>query len=170
MITIRPERPEDIPGVYRVNELAFERKAEAELVNLLRDHGQVILSLVAEQDGEVVGHVLFSPMRLVTDAGELPAAGLAPMSVLPAYQKTGIGSQLIRAGLADLVVQGWRIAFVLGHSDYYPRFGFVPAVRYAIRSTYDVPDEVFMALELVPGALEGAHGIAHYAEEFNTID
>lgn len=169
MIIIRPEQPEDIAAIRRVNERAFDGQVEANLVDLLRQRGKVTLSLVAVHEGQVVGHILFSPV--VIEAAEQPVAavGLAPMAVLPEWQNQGVGSRLVRAGLDECRRLGHQAVIVLGHANYYPRFGFLPASRYHIRSEYDVPDEVFMAMELQPGALAGCAGTARYQPAFNEV-
>src|SRR5262245_48756412 len=119
-------------AIRRVNEQAFGRSAEADLVDALRARGRISLSLVAERGGEVVGHILFSPVRVDSARGSIAGLGLAPMSVLPAHQRTGIGSLLVRAGLDECrrADHGWVV--VLGHPEYYPRFGFVPARRHGL--------------------------------------
>ena len=169
MILIRTEHPDDIAAIRRVNERAFDSPLEANLVDLLRERGKVTLSLVAAHEGQVVGHILFSPVVIEATAQPVAAVGLAPMAVLPEWQNQGVGSRLVRAGLDECRRLGHRAAVVLGHANYYPRFGFVPASRYHIRSEYDVPDEVFMAMELQPGALAGCAGTARYQPEFNEV-
>lgn len=177
MLTIRPEQPEDRPGIYRVNELAFDHPerprpiAEAELVDRLRLAGAVTLSLVAERNGEISGHVLFSPGRIQAGKRQLPAQALAPVAVLPAFQRQGIGSLLIREGIERLRQAGHESLFVLGHPGYYPRFGFLPAAStYGIRcADYDVSDEVFMALELLAGALKEKQGAFYYHPLFEGV-
>jgi putative acetyltransferase len=147
-----------------VNLAAFESPAEANLVDALRDQSDVI-SIVAEQDGHVLGHILFSPVRL-TGADGLRAMGLAPMAVVPERQRTGIGSALIREGLAHCQRQSVDAVFVVGHPEYYPRFGFRPASAFGITCEFEVPDEVFMTLELAPGALKGTPGRVFYHQAF----
>jgi putative acetyltransferase len=166
-IEIRPERPEHQEGVRRVNERAFAQSTEADIVDALRRAGATTLSLVALLRGEVVGHILFSPVTVLSPTGDFDAVGLAPMAVLPEFQRNGIGSQLVQRGLAELRAARHELVIVLGHAEYYPRFGFVKASTYGIRSEYDVPDEVFMALELKPGVLRGrGGGVARYRPEF----
>lgn len=162
---IRPEREEDHAVVQRVNEEAFGGQTEAKLVNRLRVHSR-FLSLVAESDGEIVGHILFTPVTL--DDEDRGIMGLAPMAVLPGQQGKGIGSALIETGLQACREADASAVIVLGHADYYPRFGFVPASRFGVSSEYDVPDENFMALELRPGALAGG-GLIRYHHVFNDI-
>lgn len=166
---VRQERPEDVAGIRRVNVQAFGQPAEADIVDLLRARGKVILSLVAAQGDLIVGHILFSPVMIESEGGLFTAVGLAPMAVLPELQKQGIGSQLVKHGLEQCRQTGHDCVVVLGHAEYYPRFGFVPASRYGITCEYDVPDEVFMALELREGALKDRTGIAKYQPEFNEV-
>ena len=171
MIQIRPEQPEDVAAIRRVNEQAFNDKdnAEANLIERLREHGNVTLSLVAVHDSQVIGHILFSPVVIESGGESFAAVGLAPMAVLPEWQNRGVGSLLVKAGLDECRRQGHLAAVVLGHPAFYPRFGFAPASRFGIRSEYDVADEVFMAMELQPGALSGRGGLVRYQPEFNDV-
>ena len=169
MMVIRNESAEDIPAIRQVNERAFEQPVEAELVDLLRVNSKASISLVAENDGQIVGYILFSPVTLEPANKELFVLGLAPMAVLPEFQNRGIGSLLVRAGLDECRKQGCDFVAVLGHPAYYPRFGFVPSINFHIKSEYDVPDEVFMLLELREGALSGCSGIIKYQPEFAAI-
>ena len=169
MIRIRPEQLEDVMAIRQVNERAFNRPAEADLVDKLRQHNKVTLSLVAVDDAQIVGHILFSPVVIESSQRSIAAVGLAPMAVLPEWQHQGIGSRLVKAGLDECRRKGHQVVVVLGHADYYPRFGFVPASRYGIGSQYDVPDEVFMAIELQPGASAGCVGIVKYQPEFDDV-
>lgn len=166
---IRSEKPDDLTAIHRVNELAFGQPAEANLVEVLRRNGKVVISLVAVENDEVVGHILFSPATIEADDRIVNIVGLAPMAVLPAYQNRGIGSALVKAGLEECRKAGHAAVIVLGHPEYYPRFGFVPASRFGIKSEYDVPDEVFMAMELQAGALVGCSGVAKYQPEFSEV-
>lgn len=170
MVTIREETAEDVTAIDNVNELAFARRDEAELVNALRENQKISFSLVAVQDGEIVGHILFSSMRIISEDGPVyPALGIGPVAVLPLYQRQGIGAQLMEAGLAKCHAAGHRIVLVLGHPSYYPRFGFRPASLYGIKCAYEVPDEAFMASELEPNALVQVSGTAHYEPEFDGV-
>ena len=166
MIVIRDETTADQPQIRRVNELAFARQNEANLVDALREKAAPIISLVATLDERVVGHIFFSPVTIESDDGVFAAMGLAPMAVLPEYQNRGIGSQLVREGLKECQRLGQDIVVVLGHPEFYPRFGFVPASLKGLRSEYDVRDEVFMSLELKEGALAGRRGLVKYHPEF----
>jgi putative acetyltransferase len=169
MIAVRTEKTEDHKSVRRVNELAFEQPNEADLVDALRANAYPYISLVAVIDEQVVGHIFFSPVSVESETGAFTAMGLAPMAVLPEYQNQGIGSQLVREGLKECERLGEDIVVVLGHPNYYPRFGFTPASLKGLRSEYDVPDEVFMVAELKPDALGGRHGLVKYHSEFGKV-
>jgi putative acetyltransferase len=164
-LIIRSEQETDHAAVRAVNAAAFDTAAEADLVDALRMQAQPLVSLVAEQEREVVGHILFSPVTLVGHA-DLRLAGLAPMAVTPVHQRKGIGSALVRAGLDRCRQEGFVAVVVLGHPEYYPRFGFAPATRFGIRSEYAVPDDVFMAMELQAGVLVGKTGLIKYHDAF----
>lgn len=166
--TVRLERAADTAQVRVVHERAFGRPDEANLVEVLRDSAGAV-SLVALVDGRAVGHLLFTP---VTVDGVAPAGsgtGLAPLAVLPEHQRQGIGSALVRAGLDVCRSLGHTFAVVLGHPEYYPRFGFVPASVRGLGCEFDVPAEAFMVLELRSGALDGARGVVHYRPEFADV-
>lgn len=165
---IRAERDTDIPAVHAVNAAAFPTAAEADLVDALRRQANPIISLVAEEDGSVVGHILFSPVVL-DSRPDLKIAGLAPMAVIPGRQRSGIGSALVRAGLDECRRLGFSAVVVLGHPEFYPRFGFVPSTRFGIRSEYDVPEEVFMAQELETSSLHDAAGTVRYHAAFSDV-
>jgi putative acetyltransferase len=165
---IRREDPKDYAAVHVVNAAAFETEAEANLVDLLRQEAQPIISLVAEEDGAIVGHILFSPVVL-SGFPDLKIMGLGPMAVIPKYQRNGIGSALIKAGLRMCKGLGFGAAIVLGHPGYYPRFGFRPSVLYDITCEYDVPEDVFMVSELQPGYLDSASGVIKYHPAFTNV-
>lgn len=167
---IRPELPGDIAQIHAVQSAAFETDGEARLVAALRQACPELISLVALLDGSVVGHILFSPVTLEGAIPEPRVMGLAPVAVLPDFQRQGIGEQLCRAGLDACRDAHWEGAVVLGHADYYPRFGFVPSVQFGFKSTYPVPDDVFMALEIAPGAFRGCTGaVARYHSVFHDL-
>ena len=169
MITIRAETADDIPVVRRINELAFGQPNEAALVDMLRAAAHPYISLVAAKDKQVVGHIFFSTVTFeAEDSAASSILGLAPMAVLPEYQKQGIGSQLVREGLRECQRIGCDVVVVLGHPEYYPRFGFVPASQKGLRCEYAVPDEVFMVAELKPDALSG-RGLVKYRPEFGDV-
>jgi len=169
LITIRPEQPGDEAAIYRVNVAAFQQSAEAELVNTLRDNHDNLVSLVAVADGQIVGHIMFSPVIVEQGEAYWQALGLAPMSVHPDYQDRGIGSGLVEAGLQACLEAGHLVVVVLGHPEFYSRFGFVPSYRYGIHWEIDCPPEAFMVAELVPGALENRSGIVEFLPEFENV-
>ena len=171
MISIRPEKPEDYAAIAEITTLAFGQPNEARLVEALRaaDDFEPALSLVAEEDGEIIGHILFSTVTLESPAGGMPILCLAPMSVHPDHQNKGVGTALVKAGFEQCRLLGHKIIVVIGHPNYYPRFGFTPA-RAAPAKRLDVefpvPDEAFMVLELVPDALAGYGGMVKFPKAF----
>jgi len=165
---IRAQTADDDSAVWQLNKTVFPTPAEAGLVERLRAEADPVLSLVADDAGAIVGHILFSPAILAADAGFLGLA-LGPMAVSPGRQRQGVGSALLRRGLDDCARLGARAVFVLGHAAYYPRFGFVPASRFGITSQFEAPDEAFMALELEPGALAGKAGEMRYHPAFDAL-
>jgi putative acetyltransferase len=164
-LVLRPERPEDLEGVRNVHRLAFGREDEARLVDALRAGGFVRLSRVAERGGQVVGHILFSDLPILTQAGTVRALALAPLAVLPSLQRQGMGARLVREGLRACAAAGHRIVVVLGHADYYPRFGFSARLAEPLQSPFS-GRESFMAMELVQGALAGVAGEVRYPPPF----
>jgi putative acetyltransferase len=168
-VNIRSELPDDIAKIRKVNEAAFDTNAEADLVEGLREADAISLSLVAILKKIIVGHILFSPVVIESKDSILHVVGLGPMSVLPEHQRQGIGSKLVVAGLEMCLSQDQPAVVVLGHPEFYPRFGFVPSRQYSITSEYEVPPEVFMIRELRQGALAGQAGIAKYHQLFNEL-
>ena len=166
-VEIRPESDQDRQAVWNVNRAAFETEEEANLVDALRDGGYVEVSLVAEVDGEVVGHILFSRLPIVTNFGTVDALSLAPMAVMPSYQRRGIGSKLVAAGLETCREHGHRLVVVLGHPEFYPRFGFSAKLARPLESPFG-GGEAWMAMELVPGTLAGVEGRVEYPPPFGT--
>jgi putative acetyltransferase len=170
MFAVRPERPEDREAVAAVHRDAFGRGDEAELVEALRGSPAFLpeLSLVAVEPAEahVVGHVLFTRVEVRGEGGVHPALALAPVAVLGPWQRRGVGSTLIRDGLDRARALGHALAIVVGHPEYYPRFGFVPAIPHGIRAPFPVRHEAFMALELTPGALANVAGEVVYPPPF----
>lgn len=168
MITIRPEQPNDIPAVRAINEAAFGQPTEGAIVDSLRTACPDTVSLVAVNDGQVVGHIFFSPVFASGERGTVQGMGLAPMAVLPERQRQGIGTLLVRAGIQILRERSCPFIIVLGHPEYYPRFGFHPASQYGLSCQWDgVPDEAFMVLILDEEAMAGVSGTARYREEFD---
>lgn len=169
MIRIRTEETKDIPQVRKINEQAFETLVEANIVDRLRQTCPNSLSLVAEDGNDIIGHILFSPAVITTPEGEkIEGMGLAPMAVAPARQRQGIGSQLVNRGIEILRKRGCLFIIVIGHPEYYPRFGFEKASKYNLSSQWDgVPDEAFMIVIIDPESLKGISGVVRYPDEFD---
>ncbi len=168
IIKIRSEKAADYEAIFSINSCAFKSDGEARLVSALREQGAYDpnLSLVAEKEGHLVGHILFSPVEIVGETETLKALGLGPMAVLPEYQRQGIGSKLIKEGLSACRQYRYRIVFVVGHPRFYPRFGFLPASAKGFKYTYQVPDDIFMVQELTPGGCNEVTGTVKYHPEF----
>lgn len=166
MIHIRTEHPGDAEGIRALNKLVFTDR-EWDLVDLLRERGRNIVSLVAVAGENIVGHILFTEVT-TRPPSAWRGVGLAPLAVHPDFQKQGIGTRLSREGLARCAALGYDFAVVLGHPDYYPRFGFQKASQYGLGNSYGV-DEAFMALEFHPGVLGGFSGVIHFCAEFDEI-
>ena len=171
MLIIRPERKDDYAQITLINNAAFEQYNEGRLVENLRKNKKFIpqLSLVAMLGGRLVGHILFFPIKILAGKSEHESIALAPVSVHPKHQKKGIGSALIKEGLAQCKKESFQSVIVLGHPEYYPRFDFKPASNWKISAPFDVPDEAFMALELSENALKNSRGVVRYPEEFNVV-
>lgn len=172
-IIVRQEQKTDYDIVFEIiedafNSMPFSDGSEGELVFRLRKSAnfEPRLSLVAEDDGMLVGHILFTPIHIVDGENKVVSLSLAPVSVLPEYQRKGIGSQLIKEGHSIARELGYESVFVLGHPEYYPYFGYEPSTNWNISSPFDVPAEYFMAIELKPGALKEAKGTVVYPKEF----
>jgi putative acetyltransferase len=157
-MNIRTERPQDVRQIRAINSGAFETNAEADLVDALRTSAIPLISLVVEKNRMLIGHILFSPVNLSSNKAEVKIAGLAPMAVKPEYQRQGIGKALVQEGLKRCKSEGYQAVVVLGHPDYYPKFGFVPSSKFGIKSEFDVPDDVFMIIELERGCLSELGG------------
>jgi putative acetyltransferase len=165
-VSVRQETPGDLQAIRSVNTDAFGRLAEANLVDVLRRHWQVIFSLVAEVESEVVGHALLTQVTLMPTVPGLRMLGLGPLAVLPQFQGQGLGSMLVRAAIGEAYADGWQVIVALGNPDYYTRFDFVPAREVGLGCEFRVPAESFMVLELQPGTLEGLRGVVRYQPEF----
>lgn len=164
-VTIRTEQPVDIPAIRLVNRLAFQQDQEGHIVDALRAAGAALLSLVAVVNGEVIGHILYSPASI----GTLTGAALGPMAVRPDCQRQGVGSRLVEAGTAILQASGCPFIVVVGHEAYYPRFGFTAAASRGISCGWDVPDDAFMIRVLDERVMQGVSGLTTFRHEFSTI-
>jgi putative acetyltransferase len=162
---IREETGADVEAIREVNRRAFAQNHEGNIVDALRSNAAVLLSLVAIVDGELVGHIMYSPAV----AGHTTGAALGPMAVLPEFQRRGIGSGLVETGNQKLKAAGHPFVIVVGHAEYYPRFGFTPASKHSIRCEWDLPDDVFMIAVLDPLKMQGVSGLAKYRHEFSTV-
>lgn len=162
--TIRAAKPVDADAIAGLNRAAFGSEDEVGIVERLRRDGLVAVEFVAEQDGAITGHILLSWLPTVMDGRSVKALALAPMAVRPGLQKQGIGGRLIAAALDGARAAGAEAVIVLGHPDYYPRFGFSAALARNLAAPFS--GEVFMALELVPGALAGKQGSVSYPSAF----
>lgn len=169
MITTRKELPGDAAAVRQVHETAFGQADEADLVDALRKNCADLLSLVALDGDTIVGHSLWSPAEIISPEKTTKGMGLAPVGVLPAFQRKGIGTKLIAEGTDLLKQRGCPFVIVLGHPAYYPRFGFVPAVRYGIRSEWDMPEDAFLVQMLDPAKASSIQGTAKYRPEFSVV-
>ncbi|MFB0560660.1 MAG: GNAT family N-acetyltransferase [Candidatus Lokiarchaeia archaeon] len=171
MIKIRSEKPNEYAEISEAYRTAFEQDNEARLVEDLRSTPNFIpeLSLVAVINGSIVGHILFSRVIIKSESHEVSALALAPIAVRPEFQNCGIGSQLVRKGLKECKRLGHGIVIVLGHPDYYPRFGFKSALAFGLKAPFDVPDDVFLVHEVIPGALNDVSGVVIYPPSFNLV-
>lgn len=170
-IEIKQEQACDYPMVYDVNLKAFDRKDEARLTDRLRLSEAFIpeLSLVALTDNKIIGHILFTKIRIEAVDLISESLALAPMAVIPEMQSMGVGSRLIEFGLNRARDLGYKSVIVLGHPEYYSRFGFIPTTKWQIKAPFNVPENVFMALELIDGGLSEIRGTVKYAKEFGEI-
>lgn len=168
MIKIREERQEDYNAIKEVNDKAFNQPQEGMIIEKIRKSGTEILSLVAVIEDKIVGHILFSTVKIENYPDLKDGMGLAPMAILPEHQKQGIGSLLIKEGIERLKMKSVPYIVVLGHEHYYPKFGFETASKYSIKCQWDgVPDEAFMVMILDEKVMENVNGVAKYRDEFN---
>ena len=172
-IIIRQEQKQDYPNVFQLIQLAFKDMPESDhqeqfLVERIRHSDGFIpeLSLVAESDGKIIGYLLLSKVEIITGDKHFPSLALAPVAVLPSFQYQGVGSKLIREAHRIAAQIGYHSALVLGHSNYYPRFGYRPAQDFNIVFPFDVPSEYCMAIELIPEGLKEVHGMVKYPDVF----
>jgi putative acetyltransferase len=163
---IRDEQTGDLEAIREVNRRAFSQEQEGRIVDALRENGGALLSLVAVANGVVVGHIMFSALTV----GSAVGAGLGPMAVLPAYQRQGIGSQLVEWGLKRLRDAGYPFVVVIGHPKFYQRFGFRAAAGYGLRCEWDVAAEAFMVSVLKPEFAGSLAGLAKYRAEFSNVE
>jgi len=166
MVQIRAEDPADLPAIRQIHIDAFDGPGEARLVDMLRASGKAVISLVAIRQGKIAGHILFSPIDFDPPQPTVITLGLAPLGVRPSLQNQSIGSQLIIEGLEGCRQVGCQAVIVLGHPSFYARFGFQAASKFGLENEYGVQD-AFMALELIPGALNQISGLAKYGPEFS---
>lgn len=166
LIEIREEHPDDVAAVREVNRRAFGQDQESNIVDALRTNRAALLSLVATVNDQVVGHIMFSPL---TVGENVNAVALGPMAVAPEYQRQGIGTKLIEAGDRKIKEAGYPFIIVVGHAEYYPRFGFRLASEYGIECEWDVPDQAFMLLVLDEVKMQSVSGLAKYRHEFSTV-
>ena len=167
-IQVRREETTDEAPIHVVNKAAFETHAEAALVDALRAEVGLFHSFLAEVDGRIVGHILLTPVDVV-DKANWRAMALGPMAVLPEYQRHNVGSQLIHNALRLYPPEGHNVVFVLGHPEYYPRFGFRRMSEFGITCEFEAPDDVLMVTELTPGAIAGRTGEVRYHPLFKTV-
>jgi len=170
-INLRPEQAEDYQGITRVNDVAFKRKAEGKLIEELRkaDDFNSNLSIVAETEAEVIGHILFTPVSIKNNGHQNKSLALAPMAVLPEFQKRSVGKLLVIFGLQIAKESGYESVVVLGYPSYYSKFGFKRASKWNIKSPFPAPDEAFMAIELIPGSLDGISGQVIFPPAFDNV-
>lgn len=166
-ILIRKEEEKDLKDIYKINRLAFGQENESKLIDKIRAGSNFIpdLSLVAVSSNRIVGHILFSKIKII-GSSVFETLALAPMAVIPTFQKQGIGSKLIKKGIIKAKELGFTSIIVIGHKEYYPRFGFERASKWGIKCPFEVPDEAFMAVELTKNSLDGKAGTVRFPDEF----
>ncbi|WP_394698656.1 GNAT family N-acetyltransferase [uncultured Draconibacterium sp.] len=168
MVTIRKENKKDFIAIKALNNKAFGQTEEGIIIDRIRNSDAETLSLVAEMDNKIVGHIFYSSAEIVWNNQVIKGMGLAPMAVLPGYQKQGIGKRLIHESLYLLIHKKLSFIIVLGHKDYYPKFGFETASKHGIKCQWNgVPDEVFMVMILDKEKMKGVKGTAKYCDEWD---
>ena len=167
-VTIRKETSRDYDQISLVNDMAFNHKQEGELILNLRKRTEFLpeLSLVAEFNDKIVGHILFFPITILSESDKIQTLSLAPMSIMPGFQNKGLGGDLIMAGLKVADEMGFTSVVVLGHPRYYPKFGFKKASKWKIKAPFDAPDEAMMAIELKNGSLGFGGGTIDFPEVY----
>jgi predicted N-acetyltransferase YhbS len=167
-IIIEPETEDDYQQITRLHITAFKGDREAKLVEKLRKTTKYIpkLSLVAKYENEIIGHILLYPIKIINCKIKCNSLALAPISVLPKFQRNGVGSRLIKEDLEKAQKLGFKSVIVVGHSEYYPKFGFKKASKYGISAPFEVPDISFFAIELEKNGLKDCHGTVEYPPEF----
>ena len=163
-IIVRAELPFDYKKIKEINDKAFNQEIEGKLVDKLREANCDIISLVAVFDNQVVGHIMFSPVEI---NNEVVGMGLAPIAVIPEFQNKGIGSELIKAGIEEVKKRNYSLIVVIGHAEYYSHFGFIPASKCGLKSEYDVPNEIFMALNF--NETKWNNALVKYRPEFAVL-
>ena len=173
MLTIREEEIKDYNEVEKVVEESFKTaefsdKDEHNLVRRLRKSSEFVkeLSLIAEDENKILGYVLLTKALIKGESTSYETLALAPLAVLPEYQKSGIGKNLMNKAIERARELGYKSIVVLGHENYYPKFGFEKASKYGVKAPFEVPDEAYMILELLPGGLNGVSGIVEYSKAF----
>lgn len=167
-VIIEPEQKKDYNSITKIHDLAFGQPSEGKMVIALRKNPHYIskLSLVARYNNSIIGHVLFFPIDIKTASKTCSTLSLAPMAVHPDFQNKGIGGRLIEKGFEAAIELGFKSVIVVGHPNYYPRFGFKPASKWGISLPFDVPDEAFLAIELENGSLKNCKGLIEYPDEY----
>jgi len=169
MIKFRQEEPSDYLAIRRVNEQGFGGGEEADLVDALREVNAIVLSMVAIEGEDIIAHILFTEVVVTQADSQCTGLGLGPMAVLPTHQRKGIGTQLLKIALDKCRRLDYDFVVVLGHPEFYSKFGFSPAKPHGISCEFDAPDEAFMVLELRENGLAGRSGTVHYRDEFRNV-
>ena len=169
MVLIRRQQPADALRIREVNTQAFGQPDEANLVDKLRERCQEHVELVAVRGDEIVGHILFSPAAVECEGRTVTGAALGPMAVLPGHQRQGIGAKLVRSGVSILRQKNCPFLVVIGHPEFYPRFGFRPASQFGVQCDWDVPDAAFMMMVLTEEEMRGVRGKVRFRPEFSEV-
>lgn len=168
-LLIRKEQERDFDEIYRLNYESFDQKDEAELIDELRENNGVIISLVALLSNLLAGHILYAPCQITSHNTTLTGAALGSMAVLPEYQNKGIGKELVKESIEIISEAGYPFITVLGHPEYFPKFGFEPAKKHGLQFQWNVPDNVFMGLILDKERMSNIRGTVYYRPEFSKL-